>query len=127
MRVEDDVVEGFHDVAKYRPQRAARRACLLGEFFLEIGFPLGPHDDGLCFLVVIYTGNHIIRAQHVLVQQVSDSETFGIVADGHQGDDLAAVQKQGERPLDGDGSIDRLAVLVCARDPFGQARIVRVR
>ena len=49
-----------------------------------------------------------------------------MIADRHHRDDLAPVEEQGQRPLDDDGGLDRLAVLVDAGDAPGQARVVGV-
>ena len=49
-----------------------------------------------------------------------------MVADRHHGDDLLAVEEQGQRPLVDDRGLDRAALLVDAGDRLGQARIVRV-
>jgi hypothetical protein len=124
--IQYDIVEGFHDVAEHSAERAARRACLSGKLFLEIGFPLGTDDNCFGLFIIVDTGDYIVCAQHVLVQQIAGGEIFGIVADRHQRHDLATVEKQRQRPLNGDGGLDRFAVLVRASNPFGQTRILRI-
>ena len=50
-----------------------------------------------------------------------------MVADRHHRDDLAAVEKQGQRPLHDDGRRDRAAFVVDAGDGAGQPRVVGLR
>ena len=54
-------------------------------------------------------GDDVVGAQHVLVEQIADREVVGMVADRHHRDDLLAVEKQRQRPLDHDRGLDRLA------------------
>ncbi len=76
---------------------------------------------------MVDAGDRVTRQQHVLVRQIADGEIVGIIADRHHGDDLLAVQEQGQRPFDDHARIDRIAVLVDAADRLSQARIVGVR
>ena len=71
-------------------------------------------------------GDHVVRPQHVLVQQIAERQIVRVVADRHHGDDLLSVQEQGQRPLVDDRGLDRAAGLVDAGDGLGQARVVRV-
>ena len=47
-----------------------------------------------------------------------------MVADRHHCDDLASVEKQGQRPLHNDGGCDCPAFVIDAGDRAGQSRIL---
>jgi hypothetical protein len=121
-----DLIEPLHKVAERSALRAAGGTHLLLQLGLEIRRPLGPHDHELEFLVVLDGTHHVVRPQHVLVQQIAEREIVRVVADRHHGDDLLPVQEQGQRPLVDDGGLDRAAGLVDAGDGLRQARVLRV-
>ncbi len=50
-----------------------------------------------------------------------------MVADRHHGDDLAGVQVERERPLDGDARCDLGTALVDALDLARESRVMRIR
>jgi hypothetical protein len=50
-----------------------------------------------------------------------------MVADRHHRDDLAPVQKQGQRPLHDDGGLDLPPLMIYAGDGAGQSRIIGLR
>ena len=74
---------------------------------------------------MIDRGDDIIRLQHALVQQETDGQHVGVVADGHGRDDFLTVEENGQRFLDHHGGLDRLSVVIDTVDPFDEARIVR--
>ena len=116
----------LHQVAEHRALRAARGLHLLLQLLLVIGLALGAHHDDRQFLVVVDAGDHVVRQQHVLVEQVAEREIFRIVVDRHRGDDLLRIEEDRERALDRHGGFDPGAGLVDAGDALGQPRIVRI-
>ncbi len=50
-----------------------------------------------------------------------------MVADRHHRDDLAPVEKQGQRPLHDDRGLDRPSLLIDADDRTSKPRIIRLR
>ena len=122
-----DVIEFLHHIAEHRSLGAARGPDLLLQLFLVVGLALGAHDDDLELVVVIDAGDLVVREQHVLVQQKAQRQVFGIIADGHHGDDFLAVEEKREGALDHHRGLDRLAVMVDALDRLGETGIVGVR
>ena len=68
----------------------------------------------------------VVRAQHVLVAQVADRKEVGEVPDRHHGDDLLAVEEQGQRPLDRHRGLHRLAPVVAPGDAADESRIAGI-
>ena len=122
-----DLVELLHQVAERGTLRAARGAYLLLQLGLEVGRPRGADHDHLELLVMLDGRDHVVGPEHVLVHEVADRQIVGVVADRHHGDDLLAVEEQGQRALVDDRGRHLAALLVDAGDRLGQARIVRVR
>ena len=82
------------------------------------------HHDGK-LLVVVDVGDHVVRKQHILIEQIADRQIFGIIADGHGRDDFLAVEKDRQSPLDRYGGLDPRASLVDAGHTLRQSRVVR--
>jgi hypothetical protein len=122
-----DLLELLHEIAEDRALGAAGGAGLLLELVLVVGLAFGAHHDDLELLVVVHAGDHVVGLEHVLVQEIPDRQIVRVVADRHHGDDLLAVQEQGERPLNHHPGLDRRAVLVNPADRLGQPRVLRVR
>ena len=62
----------------------------------------------------------------MLIEQVADRQVFGIIADGHGGDDFLAIEKDRQSPLDRYGRLDPRASLVDAGHTLGQPRVVGI-
>ena len=56
-----ELVERLHQVAEHGPLRTARCLHLLLQLLLEVGLPLGPHDDGLRYLLVVDRRDLVVR------------------------------------------------------------------
>ena len=122
-----DLVEPLHQVAERGALRAARRCAPSSAAWPRSRSARSVRtttssSSSSCSIA----GDHVVRPQHVLVQQVAERQIVGVVADRHHGDDLLPVQEQGQRPLVDDRGLDRAALLVDAGDRLGQARVVRV-
>ena len=65
-------------------------------------------------------------AEHVLIDEVTDSQIIRVIADRHHGDDLLTVEEQGQGPLDDDGGFDLPAFLIDPGHAPGQARVLRL-
>ncbi len=68
----------------------------------------------------------VVGAQHVLVEEIADREIIGMIADRHHGDDLLAVEKERQRPLNHDRGLDPSAFLIDAGDASRESRISRI-
>ena len=123
VRRQVDFVELLHQVAEHRALGAARGMGLLFQLLLVVGLARGADDDDLQLVVIVDAFDLVVGLQHVLVEEVADGQIVRIVADGHHRDDLLPVQEQGQRPLDDDGGVDGVAVLVAAGDALGEARV----
>src|SRR6185437_4480834 len=121
-----DLVELLHQVAEHRALRAARGERLLAQLLLERGLALGAHHHGFELVIVVDGSDLVVGAQHVLVEEIAHGEAVGMIADRHHGDDLLPVEKERQRALDHHGGYDRIAVLIDARHPARQSRIVGV-
>ena len=119
-----DGIELLHEVAEHGALGAARGLRLLLQLVLEIGLAPGAHDDGPDVGLVLDAGDLVVGLEHVLVDEIADSEQVWVVADGHHGHDLAAVEEQRQRLLRDDGSIDAPPLVIEARHGDGQAGIV---
>ena len=121
-----NVFQRFHQVAEHGALRAARGLHFLLQFLLVIGRALGPHHDDAQLLVVIDAGDHVVRPQHALIEQIADREIFRMIRDRHGGDDLLRIEEDRERALDRHHGVDLVAGLVDAGNALGQPRIVRI-
>ncbi len=117
-------LELLHQVAEDGALGTARRLHLLLQLLLVVGFAPRAHDDGVDVVCDLDGGDLVVGLQHVLVQEVADSEQIGAVADGHHRHDLAGIEEQGQRAFGDDGRHHLAAVLVDARHADGQARVV---
>ncbi len=97
-------------------------------FFLSLSSKsvsrFGANDDRLDVVVVVDRCDAVVGQQHVLIEQIADSEKIGMIADRHHRDDLAAVEEQGQRPLHDDRCLDLRTVMIDAGDGSGQPRII---
>ena len=74
---------------------------------------------------MVDAGDLVVGSQHVLIEQIADRQIIRMIADRHHGDDLLPVQKKRQRPLEHDGGIDRIAVLIDSSHRLGEPGIVR--
>ena len=121
-----DVFQRLHQVAEHSALRAAGGLDFLFQLLLIVGLALRAHHDDRKLLVIVDVGHHIVREQHVLVEQIADRQVFRIIADGHGGDDFLAIEEDRQRPLDGDRGLDARAGLVDAGDTLGQPRVAGI-
>ena len=87
----------------------------------------GADDDSLDVLVVVYAGHLVVVAQHVLVQQITQSQIVRVIADRHHRDDLLPVEEERQRAFLDDTGLYRRAVLVHAVEQAREASVVRIR
>ena len=83
-------------------------------------------DDGLEVGVIFYFCDGVVGGAEVLILEKSDSEVFGIIADGHLRDDFAAVEVDGEGLLFDDGEGSGVVVVVSTGEGTGEGGIVGV-
>ena len=121
-----DLLELLHDVAEHGALGAPRGPHLLLELLLVVGGARRAHHHDLELLVVVDAGDHVIRPQHVLIEQIADGQVIRIVADRHHRDDFLIVQEQRQRPLVHDGGLDGSTLVIDPRHRLGQARIVGI-
>ena len=67
-------------------------------------------------------GDLVVGPEHALVEQVAHRQPVGMIADGHGGDDLLAVEEDGERALVHDVLGNGPALMVDALDRVRQLR-----
>ena len=120
------LLDHLHQVAEHSALRAAGGLHLFPELVLIVGRPRGAHHGDGEVVVVVDPGDHVVGAQHVLVQQIAQREEFGIVADRHRRDDLLRIEEDGERPLDRHRGLDRRPGLIDAAHALGEPRVLRV-
>ncbi len=72
----------------------------------------GDHRGGLHLPVDMHRFQVLATLQQPLVAQIAHHQCLGIRPEGHQRDDLAFVEIEGQRPLGGDRLTTRIAILV---------------
>lgn len=92
----------------------------------EICLACGAHHHNFELGIVLDRGHDIVGPQHVLVQEIADRQLFGMVADRHHRDDLAAVEKDGKRPLVHDPRLHAPSFVIETDDRLGQSGIGRI-
>ena len=124
--VEFNRLETLHDIAEGGALGASGGQGLLAQLVLEVGLARGAHHDGLDLFVEIDGGDLVVGEQHVLVEQIADGEIIGKIADRHHGDDLLAVEIEGQGALDDHRGVQGVAFVIDACDPLGELRIGRI-
>ena len=120
------LLDHLHEIAEHGALGAARGLHLLLQLRLVVRGVRGAHHDDAELLVIVDAGDGVGRRQHVLIEEVAEREIFGIVVDGHRGDDLLRIEEDRQRALDRHRGLDRRAGLVDAAHPLGEPRVERI-
>ena len=117
----------FHHIAIGGAFSASAGPHLAFHLGLKIGLTCSAHDDDTQIVIMIDTCNAVIGMQHILIEEITDSQFRRPVANGHRGDNFLFVQKQRQWLFCYHGQGHCGPVFINAGDRLRQPRRIRVR